>query len=238
MKILKRIEHAKKVGEKLLAILLDPEKVILDKINKTVAGIEALNANFIFVGGSTVSLNKTQTLVEKLRQHTSLKIVLFPGDVSQITEQADALLFLSLLSGTNPEYLVTQHIKAASKLEKSSLEIIPTAYILVDGGTISSVQKQSQTEPLPQKDVSRVVNTALAGQFMGKQLVYLEAGSGAKIPVGASVIKKVAKDLKIPLIIGGGIRTHQQLQTAFNSGADLVVIGTAFEENNLLLKAD
>ncbi len=238
MKILKRIQHAKKAGEKLLAILLDPEKVILDKINETVAGIEALNADFIFVGGSIVPLNKTQVLVEELKKRTSLKIVLFPGDVSQITEQADALLFLSLLSGLNPEYLVSQHIKAVPKLKNSLLEIIPTAYILVDGGTISSVQKQSQTEPLPQKDVSRVVNTALAGQFMGKQLVYLEAGSGAKIPVEASVIKKVSKNLKIPLIVGGGIRTQQQLQTAFNNGADLVVMGTAFEENSLLLKAD
>jgi phosphoglycerol geranylgeranyltransferase len=238
MSVLETIQQAKFKGQKLSAILLDPDKVDLQELKTILAKIVAFKADFIFVGGSVVSLNKTQILVKILKQQSTLKVVLFPGDVSQISEQADALLFLSLLSGLNPEYLVTQHIKAAPKLKKTSLEIIPTAYVLVEGGTRSSVQKQSQTKPLSQNDISHIVSTALAGQFMGKQLIYLEAGSGAKIPVRPSVIKKVAKTLKIPLIVGGGIRTQEQLQAAFNSGADLVVIGTAFEENNLLLEAD
>lgn len=236
MKVLEQLQRAKFSGKKLLAILLDPEKVDVSKITEVIENIKALSADFILVGGSVVTANKTQNLVEKLKQFTAIKVVLFPGDVSQITEEANALLFLSLLSGTNPEYLVTQHIKAASKLERTNLEVIPTAYILIDGGTVSSVQKQSQTQPLDAKNSNQIYYTALAGQLMGKKLVYLEAGSGAKTPVSSHIIKEVAK-LKVPIIVGGGIRSLNDIKTAYKSGADLVVIGTAFEENTLLLEA-
>lgn len=236
MKVLEQLQIAKISGKKLLAILLDPEKVELAKITEIIENIEALSADFILVGGSVVSLNKTQTLVVALKKETALKIILFPGDVSQISEKADVLLFLSLLSGTNPEYLVNQHIKAASQLKNSSLEIIPTAYILIDGGIVSSVQKQSQTQPLNPKDINKIYHTALAGQLMGKKLIYLEAGSGAKNPVPESVISKVSS-LDIPIIVGGGIRSIKDIEKAYKNGADLVVIGTAFEENTLLLEA-
>ena len=236
MKVLDQLQRAKFRDKKLLAILLDPDKVALNEVEKIVEKIESLEVDFILVGGSVVAKNKTQDLVEKLKQFTSVKIVLFPGDISQITEQADALLFLSLLSGTNPEYLVSQHIKAASKLERTSLEVIPTAYILIDGGTVSSVQKQSQTEPLNANDINKIFNTALAGQLMGKKLIYLEAGSGAKTPIPSAVIQKVAT-LKIPVIVGGGICSLTDIKTAYESGANLVVIGTAFEENSLFLEA-
>jgi putative glycerol-1-phosphate prenyltransferase len=141
-------------------------------------------------------------------------------------------LFLSLLSGRNPEYLIEQQIKAVPFLKNSTLEIIPTGYILIDGGTNSSVLKVSKTTPIAQNNIILAVSTAIAGMYKGKQLIYLEAGSGAKIPVNLNLISEVKKNITIPLIIGGGIKTKEQLKNAFKYGADMVVIGTAFEQNN------
>lgn len=208
--------------------MLDPDKVQLHNVTTLV---EKFNnkADFIFVGGSTVENRATEKLVETLKKSTQLPIVLFPGDYTQITDKADAILFLSLLSGDNPEYLIHQHVKSIPKLKNSSLEIIPTGYILVDGGIETSVQKVSNTKPISQKNIELIVNTALAGQYAGKKLIYLEAGSGAKESISKEIIKSVKTVLNIPVIVGGGIRTKQQLHNAYNAGADLVVVGTAFE---------
>lgn len=227
------IQQASKKGEKLLAILLDPDKTTLEEISSISKKIENLKANFIFVGGSYVENGITDAFVEKLKEHTQIPIILFPGDYSQVTNKADALLFLSLISGRNPEYLIEQQIKAVPYLKNSSLEIIPTGYILIDGGTNSSVLKVSKTIPIPQNNIDLVVSTAIAGMFKGKQLIYLEAGSGAKNVVGLKIISEVKKNISIPIIVGGGIRTKEQLNNAYKSGADLVVIGTAFENNTL-----
>jgi len=232
--ILQHIIESKESGKKLLAILLDPDKVNLENI-PTLAQKITKKIDFIFVGGSTVSEGVTENLVQSLKQHSSLPIVIFPGDHTQITEDADAILFLSLLSGDNPEYLINQQIKSVPVLHKSQLEIIPTGYILINGGSESSVQKVSNTRPIENSNVALAVNTAVAGMYMGKQLIYLEAGSGARNPVPMSLIKKVSESLSIPLLVGGGIRTQDQLGNAFKNGADVVVIGTAFEENNEIL---
>jgi len=135
-----------------------------------------------------------------------------------------------LLSGTNPEYLVGQQIKAVPKLRKANLEVIPTAYLLIEGGTESAVQRVTETTALPQDDLQRIVDTAKAGEYMGGKLVYLEAGSGAKIPVSPSIIEAVKREIHIPLIVGGGIRMPEQLQAAYKAGADMVVMGTAYEQ--------
>ncbi len=232
MNIYKHIIQSIAQREKLLAVLLDPEKVnlkelshLLEKINK--------KADFIFVGGSTVSNGDTDRLVTKLKEFTRIPIVLFPGDYTQITDKADALLFLSLISGNNPEYLIQQQIKSVPKLINSNLEIIPTGYILIDGGTETAVQRVSNTRPIPQNETDLILHTAKAGAFAGKKLIYLEAGSGAKYPVSQKIINTVKRELNIPLIVGGGIRSKQQLENAYDAGADLVVIGTAFEKNNL-----
>ncbi len=237
MSIISQIKSAKKRGHKLLAILLDPDKVELKNVKKIVDKIEGLSANFIFVGGSLVKKGATEILIKELKKFTKLKTIVFPGDYSQISNHADALLFLNLISGQNPEYLINQQVKAIPKLKKSNLEIIPTAYILIDGGKASSVEKISKTTPISQNQEELIVNTALAGQFMGNQLVYLEAGSGAKYPVKVELIKKVADNLQVPIIVGGGIRTALQLKEAYKNGANLVVIGTAFEENKLFLES-
>ena len=229
--ILAFIQKAAVKKEKLLAILLDPDKTSLDKLPEIASKIEKLNANFIFVGGSFVENDITDLFVKTLKKHTELPVVLFPGDFSQLTNYADALLFLSLLSGRNPEYLIEQQIKSVPFLKNSSLEIIPTGYILIDGGTNSSVLKMSNTKPISQENIQLAVDTAVAGMYKGKQLIYLEAGSGAKVPVNSELISAVKKHISIPLIIGGGIKTREQLHNAYENGADLVVVGTAFENN-------
>ncbi|MDT0646903.1 geranylgeranylglyceryl/heptaprenylglyceryl phosphate synthase [Zunongwangia sp. F260] len=216
-------------GEKLLCVLVDPEKFDNTKAEAFLKRMPQ-NANYLLVGGSTATAQQTEQTVEALKKHSKLPIILFPGSHEQITEEADAILFLSLLSGRNPEYLIGQQIKSVPKLQFSGLEILPTAYILVDGGKESAVQRVSQTEPIGQSKVNLISETALAGEFSGKNLVYLEAGSGAKIPVGAAIISEVKKTITIPLIVGGGIRSKEQLQEAYTAGADIVVIGTAFED--------
>jgi putative glycerol-1-phosphate prenyltransferase len=229
--ILEFIQKVSVKGEKLLAILLDPDKTSLDKLPEISSRIDTLNANFIFVGGSFVENQLTDLFVKTLKKHTKLPVILFPGDFSQLTNYADGLLFLSLLSGRNPEYLIEQQIKSVPFLKNSNLEIIPTGYILIDGGTNSSVLKMSNTKPISQDNIQLAVDTAVAGMYKGKQLIYLEAGSGAKIPVNSQLISEVKKHINIPLIVGGGIKTKGQLENAYKNGADLVVIGTAFENN-------
>jgi phosphoglycerol geranylgeranyltransferase len=229
--ILAHIQKSSKKGKKLLAILLDPDKTTSTEIPSISKRIESLKANFIFVGGSFVEKGITDIFVQKLKEHTNIPIVLFPGDYSQVTNNADGLLFLSLLSGRNPEYLIEQQIKAVPFLKNSNIEIIPTGYILIDGGTNSSVLKISKTTAIPQNNIELAVSTAVAGMYKGKQLIYLEAGSGAKFPVNSKLISEVKKHINIPLIVGGGIKTKEQLNAAYNNGADLVVIGTAFENN-------
>ena len=229
--ILEFIQKSAIKKEKLLAILLDPDKTSLDKLPEITSRIENLKANFIFVGGSFVENGITDLFVKTLKKHTILPVVLFPGDFSQLTNFADALLFLSLLSGRNPEYLIEQQIKSVPFLKNSSLEIIPTGYILIDGGTNSSVLKMSNTKPISQENIQLAVDTAVAGMYKGKQLIYLEAGSGAKTPVNSQLISAVKQHISIPLIVGGGIKTKEQLRNAYENGADLVVVGTAFENN-------
>lgn len=226
--ILKDIESKKKT----LAILIDPEKFQLELTEQFLTQIPT-DTTHIFVGGSTVAQGDTDRVVQHIKQKTNLPVFLFPGDFSQLTPLADALLFLNLVSGRNPEYLIGQQVKAIPMLKKTNLEIIPTAYLLIDGGNHSSVARVTNTTPLSQTKVDEIVNTALAGQYMGAQMVYLEAGSGAQFPVRPEIIRAVKKALDIPLIVGGGIRDEAQKQTAYQNGADMVVMGTVFEKQLL-----
>ena len=218
-------------SDKLLAILIDPDKMQPKNLPSFLLKLNDSVATHIFVGGSTVEDKVTETLIAEIKKHTQLPVILFPGDVHQITNKANALLFLSLLSGRNPEYLIGKHVEAVSKLRDSSLEVIPTGYILVENGKETSVQRVTQTEPLSRNNFQNIVDTAKAGEFLGMKLIYLEAGSGALHPVSQEIISAVKSDLKIPLIVGGGIKSKKQLDIAYKSGADLVVIGTAFEHD-------
>ncbi len=215
--------------EKQLTILIDPDKFDVSQTKPFLNKIPR-ETTHLFVGGSTVTNGETEKTVKALKAETKLPIFLFPGDYSQITPLADALLFLTLLSGRNAEYLVGQQVKSISKLRDSSVETIPTGYILIDGGNDSAVSRVTQTEPLPQENLELIVNTALAGQFMGAKLIYLEAGSGAKFSIKPEIISEVKKAIKIPLIVGGGIKTESQKEIAYGAGADMVVMGTAYEK--------
>jgi len=229
--IYQNILSAKKERKKLVAVLIDPEKMDLKNITRFLKKVHNSIATHIFVGGSTDINNETENLVLAVKKETNLPIVLFPGDVSQITNKADGILFLSLLSGRNPKYLIDQQIEAAPILKKTSLEIIPTGYILIDGKKETATQKVSNTKPISQENTTLILDTSLAGEFSGKKLIYLEAGSGASEVVSDIIIKQVSKIISVPLIIGGGIRSKKQLEKAFTAGADLVVIGTAFEND-------
>ncbi|QHI37166.1 Geranylgeranylglyceryl phosphate synthase [Kordia antarctica] len=230
------IIQAKKENRKLLAVLIDPEKIKIAHIPAFFKKIHESIITHVFVGGSTDEGNQLETVVKTIKQHTKLPVLIFPGSHEQITEAADGILFLSLLSGRNPTYLIEQQVQSVAKLINSTLEIIPTGYILIDGGVETAVQRVSKTQPISQEAETEILHTALAGQFSGKKLIYLEAGSGAKKMVKPEIIKKVSSQLQIPLIVGGGIKSKTQLNAAFNAGADLVVIGTAFEENEGFLE--
>jgi len=220
----------KNSGRPHLAVLIDPDKFEAGTASIFFQSLPSY-VNSIFVGGSIVERSKTEEVVICIKQFTSLPIILFPGDHSQISEKADALLFLSLISGRNPEYLIEQQVKSAAQLKNSKLEIIPTGYILIDGGTECAVQRVSKTLPLSQNDIETIVDTTYAGELSGKKLIYLEAGSGAKHQVALEIISRVKEIISIPLIVGGGIRSITQVNDAYKAGADIVVVGTAFENN-------
>lgn len=218
-----------------IALLLDPEKADLSRLVIT----DEVRPDFIFVGGSTGG-DTTEFVRELKSQISNLKspipVVLFPGNSSQFTHEADAVLFLSLLSGNNPEYLVGQQIRSARAIHNSHLDFVPTAYVLIDGGVETSTMRVTATQPIPQTDVNRIVDVCLAAELMGKQLIYLEAGSGAKTPVSADIIRAVKNAVSVPLVVGGGIRTPEAMNAAFDAGASIVVIGNHFEEHPEALK--
>ena len=224
MNVLSFIQQAKRSGRKLLAILLDPEKVSMAHLSAYTEG-----ADLLFVGGSTGSAS--EELMQTLRSMTDKPLVLFPGQLSQLTCKADAVLFLSVLSSHNWEMLVGRQLAAARQIKVGGLESIPMGYILIDGGNSSSVARESDSQPLAADDVERIVDTAVTAELLGKALIYLEAGSGARVPVSETTIRAVRDMVNVPLIVGGGIRTPEQMQQAFRAGADIVVIGNHFEQH-------
>jgi phosphoglycerol geranylgeranyltransferase len=225
------IIQAKAENRKLLAILLDPDKIVWGKLEYLIQKINQSPATHIFIGGSHVQNNILDELIFSLTQKISLPIVLFPGNSSQISAKADAILFLSLISGRNPDYLIEHQVKAAPILKKTRLEIISTGYILIESGNETAVTRVSETKPLDRNNNDYVMHTAQAGEMLGHKLIYLEAGSGAKQAVPYEMIKKVSNNIEIPLIVGGGIIDLLGIQKAYDAGADLVVIGTAFEND-------
>ncbi|MEZ7499001.1 geranylgeranylglyceryl/heptaprenylglyceryl phosphate synthase [Flavobacterium sp. Arc3] len=230
-KIYQEILNCRTNKKKLLAILLDPDKVVWENLDNLINKINQSPATHVFIGGSLVESNRIDELILEIRQNCILPMVLFPGNPSQISKEADAILFLSLISGRNSDYLIGHHVKAAPILKQTQLEIIPTGYILIDGGNETAVERISKTKPLDRDNLDLVLATAQAGEMLGNKLIYLEAGSGAKQAVPVKMIDLISKNTEIPLIVGGGIVDLLGIQNAYDSGADLVVIGTAFERN-------
>lgn len=232
MKLYQDILEAKAAGRKLLAILLDPDKIDWDDFSHLASKINTSPATHLLVGGSQVFSDKIDELVINLKRQCRLPVILFPGNPSQISTHADGILFLSLLSGRNADFLIGHQTKAAPVLKASNLEIIPTGYILVESGSETAVSKISQTRPMPVDNPDEILHTAQAGELLGKKLIYLEAGSGAENPVPLNIVSLVSENISIPLLVGGGIRSKAGIRDAYDSGADLVVIGTAFENDS------
>ena len=227
MSVYKTILHNAAKGKKMLAVLLDPDKCFGEAREAALKQLAAVAPDFIFIGGSQTHRSADE-LIRSL-QSVPVPKVLFPGDAAQFTPQADALLFLSLISGRNADYLIGQHVKSARGIKKSGIEVIPTAYLLIDGGKETAVKRVSHTQPIAADDVEMCVHTAVAGELLGLKMTYLEAGSGAHKPVSASIITAVRNEISHPLIVGGGIKTLVELKNAFTAGADLVVVGNHFE---------
>lgn len=227
-KILSRFNQ----GEKQFVILIDPDKAIDSHLQRLLSDADKY-ADMIFLGGST-SCGALDTSLTLIRKYTSLDVLLFPGNVSQITKGVDAVLFLSLLSGRNAEFLIGNHVKAAPLLKE--VEVIPVAYILVDGGRVSATEIVTKTLPMSTLRFSDIVDTALAGEMMGHKMVYLEAGSGACNPVSSHIISQVRDLISIPLIVGGGLKTAADVSMAYEAGADIVVVGNVLEFGGVHLR--
>jgi putative glycerol-1-phosphate prenyltransferase len=234
--IYQKIQEAAFNDRRLLSVLIDPDKSGDKHLDKICAYSNEANIDFFFVGGSLITSGDLQRTVQGIKKRSSIPVVLFPGNHQQISEHADAILLLSLISGRNPDLLIGQHVTAAQRLKASELEIIPTGYLLIDGGTMTTVQYVSGTAPIPTDKVEIAAYTALAGEQLGMKLIFAEAGSGAKHHVPVEVIKAIKKEVNIPLIVGGGIRTPESAAAVFRAGANMVVVGNSFEKDPELIQ--
>lgn len=220
----------KKTIHTQLIILIDPDKYNPDLIEIA----NQCKVSYIFVGGSSLRKNNFNSTIKSIKSLTKIPVIIFPGDETQVSKLADGILILSLLSGRNAEYLIGKHVKAAAKIKTSKLMTIPTGYILVNGDKTSTTQKITKTKPLSTK--KEIIETAIAGELLGKQVIYLEAGSGASKTLSSSIISNVKKQINIPLIVGGGINSVVKAKNIINCKPDYIVVGNALEENPDLLK--
>ena len=221
-------------GKKSIALLLDPDKAEGDSLQYILKAVNESNTDFIFAGGS-LTFNSIDNLISEVRKLCSIPVILFPGNLLQLTLKADMILLLSLISGRNSELLIGNHVIAAPFLKNVREKLVSVGYILISCGNKTSVEYISQTAAIPSDKPEIAVATALAGEMLGLQMIYLEAGSGATNPVPVNLIKAVVENITIPLAVGGGIKNKQEVEEIFNAGADLIVLGNACEKNPELL---
>ncbi len=220
---------------KSFAVLIDPDKADEVSLKKLLAVSIKASVDYFFVGGSLVVSNSTDECISYIKANCDIPVLLFPGSPSQISNHADALLYLSLISGRNPELLIGQHVLSAPMVKKSGLEIIPTGYLVIDGGAPTAVSYISNAAPIPSDKNDIAICTAMAGEMLGLKLIYMDAGSGAKTPITESMIEKVAHNVSIPIIIGGGISTPKKAFNNCKAGADVIVIGNAIEKDSSII---
>ncbi len=225
-----------KEKRKQLAILVDPDKTSPDNAKKIARECDKLKVDYLFVGSSLLMNGDLELCIEELRKNCSLPVVIFPGNNLQISPKADAILFLSLISGRNPEMLIGNHVIAAPQIKSSGLEVIPTGYILIDCGRITSVHYMSTTLPIPSDKNDIAICTAMAGEMLGLKTIYLDGGSGADKPIPAKMISLIKEHINIPLITGGGIRNTSQAKESWEAGTDLLVVGNASEKDPEIIK--
>ena len=218
-------------GKKSLALLLDPDKIELQHIHQTIQILNLINPDILLIGGSLMLSDKLNKLVAAIKENTSFSVTLFPGNSLHISNEADAILFLSLISGRNPDFLIGQHVHAAPVIKRAGIEVIPTGYLLIDCGRTTTANYMSNTFPIPYNKPEIAACTALAGEMLGLKCMYLDGGSGATKAISPNMIEQVKKTVSVPLIVGGGIRTVETAEAAYKAGADMIVLGTIFENN-------
>lgn len=226
---------AKKAGRKKLAVLIDPDRIRLGKMDQVIDLSVRAGVDYFFIGGSLIVNNQLDECLQAIRDRCAIPMVLFPGDSFQLSYKADAILFLSLISGRNAELLIGKHVITAPYLKMSPLEVIPTGYMLIDGGVPTTVSYISNTSPIPQNKSDIAVCTAVAGEMLGLKCIYMDAGSGAREPISAEMIESVSGATDVPLIVGGGIRTPEKADENIKAGADVLVVGNAFEKDPSLI---
>jgi len=236
MKILDILKLRHQQGKKSIAVLIDPDKVEDTTRLQQLINLASENCiDFFFVGGSLVTTANLSLVINQIKENVNIPIILFPGSTLQLDPGADAILFLSLISGRNPDLLIGQHVLAAPILKNNKMEVMPTGYILINSGKTTSVAYISNTTPIPDDKYSLAACTAMAGEMLGLQLIYLDAGSGAEKEISSKMIASVRKSVDVPLIVGGGINTTQKALAALEAGADMIVIGNALEKDPDLL---
>jgi phosphoglycerol geranylgeranyltransferase len=235
-RLYQQLLEKKSKGQKSFAVLIDPDKVNEEKIDQLTELATAAKADYLFVGGSLVISNQLDKVVQRIKQNCNIPAILFPGSPSQISIHADGLLYLSLISGRNPELLIGQHVISAAAVKQSGLEIISTGYMVIDGGAPTTVSYISNAAPVPADKNEIAMCTAMAGEMLGMKVIYMDAGSGAKRAVSESMIEKVAQSIEIPLIVGGGITDPEKAYRNCKAGADVLVIGNAIEKDPSLIK--
>lgn len=225
------LSDQKTAGRKSFAVLIDPDKVNATIINELIDRALACKVDHFFVGGSLVISSQLDSCIRQIKSACSIPVTLFPGSPSQISSHADALLYLSLISGRNPELLIGQHVISAPFVKKSGLEIIPTGYMVIDGGAPTTVSYISNASPIPADKNDIAMCTAMAGEMLGMKLIYMDAGSGARKPITETMIERVAKNIAVPLIVGGGITDPEKAYRNCKAGADVIVVGNAIEKD-------
>ena len=222
--------------KKQIAVLVDPDKIDEKGVINLATLAQKFCPDFIFVGGSLLTNGSLSNVVSLLKMHCTIPVILFPGKILQIEAQADAMLLLSLVSGRNAELLIGNHVVAAPILKEKKLQTISCGYMLIESGNITTALYMSNTQPIPNTKKDIAACTALAATMLGMKTIYMDAGSGAALPVPASMIEAVSAEVDVPLIVGGGIKTVQQAQAAWHSGADIVVVGNAIETDILMME--
>ena len=230
------LREKKLQGKKSFAVLIDPDKGNATSLDELTELSMAANIDYFFVGGSLIINNRLDEVVQQIKTNSSIPVILFPGSPSQVSKYADALLYLSLISGRNAELLIGQHVLSATLVKQSGLEIMPTGYMVIDGGAPTTVSDISNAAPIPADKNDIAMCTAMAGEMLGMKLIYMDAGSGAKRPITENMIEAVAANIKIPLIIGGGILEPEKAYRNCKAGADVIVVGNAIEKDASLIK--
>ena len=234
--IYKSLTEKKLSGKRSFAVLIDPDKVNEEILDELIGLSVHAKIDYFFVGGSLVISNMLDATDQFIKKNCEIPVILFPGSPTQVSKYADALLYLSLISGRNPELLIGQHVVSATMIKQSGLEIMPTGYMVIDGGAPTTVSYISNATPIPADKNDIAMCTAMAGEMLGMKLIYMDSGSGAKRPISESMIKIVADNIHVPLIVGGGIVNPEKAYLNCKAGADVIVVGNAIEKDASLIK--